>query len=835
MDWEYAVELTDAIDLDLHVRSAERVQAQQAQFAAFHRRFPREVWPEMTLEQYALGQPQSKQSYSYALEWGTPTLGSIKGGSAKKHRIFLHKTGNWVYPKGFASVDEAWAALHASFLELLAAGDEGRWKDTSAVPQLLTVNTVRLKTLYLYFPDQVLPVFSPPHLKYFAERLNIDHRGDALSVNQRVLAELRQIDGLQGSDSLDLGTFLYEWARPPGWHTPSSWRVTVNRTRWESDLATDKVSVGWDEVGDLSLFETQSELKQAFREAYLDTGAKLGRLDRQAKHLWWLREMAAGDQVVATSGPSDVLALGTVRDSEYEWNYEANDHKHTVGIDWDTSAATSTDSADQSWLDDTISALTGKQFNGIFKDHSLNAADSGGGEADDPLDPDQLSQFEQWQRVLERKKQVIFYGPPGTGKTWTAKRFARWLLDEQFDQTGSIDATRGDTLTGSFLTDSAWWVIADSWDGLFASGRHISTLSFKAPKGPGAGDVAILFDKEQSRVFGLARVVNFYGLKPGGTKTLELKPIRSLPRGPHLTQIQADTGLAGSAVADGPRAASIQHLKPDEFRRLLNLSGAQDVYLGHEADDLANYLTEVTFHASYAYEEFIEGYRPVSSDAESISLQLKDGVIKRVASTAHAEPDMPFVLLIDEINRANVPRVFGELITVIEADKRGSSVVLPASGDRLIVPENLLIIGTMNTSDRSIRSLDAALRRRFAFIELLPDSSILANSKIGDLSLDLFLDELNKTITELAGRERQIGHSFFLDEGDPIDTVEQFAEVLRLEIIPLLQEVAFDDFAKLKEYLGDKVVDSKRRTLRDVVGDDDNLVDAVTSFYLDKL
>lgn len=830
------MELTDAVDQGLHVRTDDRTQAQASQFDAFHRRFPREDWAEMTLEKYALGQPQSKHSYSYALEWGTPTLGSIRGGSAKKHRIFLHKSGSWVYPKGFASVNEAWDALHASFLELLDAGDNRRWRDTSAVEQLRTVNTVRLKTLYLYFPEHVLPVFSPPHLKYFAERLHIDHKGDALSLNQRVLAALRETDGLEASSSLDLGTFLYAWARPPGWHTPSAWRVTVDAAQWKSNLATNRVSVGWDEVGDLSLFETQSELKQAFRESYSGTGAKLGRLDRQAKHLWWFREMAAGDQVVATSGPSDVLALGTVQDSEYEWDYEAGDHKHTVGIEWDTSVATSTDSADQSWLDDTISALTAKQFKEIFKAQSPGVASPNGGDIDDadPLDHDQLRQFEQWQRVLERKKQVIFYGPPGTGKTWTAKRFARWLLDEQFERTGKIDTTRSDELTHGFITDSAWWITADSWDRLFADGRHSSTMPFGASSGPGAGDIALLFDRGQSRVFGLARVVNFFGTQSSKTKTLELKPIKRLPRGPHLSKIQEDSDLVGLQTKDGPRSEIIETLTADAFRRLLQMSGEREVYLENKAEDLANYLTEVTFHASYAYEEFIEGYRPVSSDAESISLQLKDGVIKRVASTAYAEPDMPFVLLIDEINRANVPRVFGELITVIEADKRGSSVVLPASGDRLIVPENLLIIGTMNTSDRSIRSLDAALRRRFAFIELLPDSSILANSKIGDLPLDMFLDELNKTITELAGRERQIGHSFFLDEGDPIDTVEQFAEILRLEIIPLLQEIAFDDFAKLKEYLGGQVVDSKRRTLHDIVSDDDNLVDAVTSFYLDK-
>ena len=135
-------------------------------------------------------------------------------------------------------------------------------------------------------------------------------------------------------------------------------------------------------------------------------------------------------------------------------------------------------------------------------------------------------------------------------------------------------------------------------------------------------------------------------------------------------------------------------------------------------------LTEITFHASYAYEEFVEGYRPVRANGTA-QLELKPGVMKRVVAAAAADPDKSHVLLIDEINRANVPRVFGELMTVLERPRRGETVELPASGDHLAVPANLVVLGTMNTADRSIRTLDAALRRRFGFIEILPDLSLI--------------------------------------------------------------------------------------------------------------
>ena len=205
--------------------------------------------------------------------------------------------------------------------------------------------------------------------------------------------------------------------------------------------------------------------------------------------------------------------------------------------------------------------------------------------------------------------------------------------------------------------------------------------------------------------------------------------------------------------------------------------------------------------------------------------------MKRVTSTAAADQPLPYVLLIDEINRANLPRVFGELLTVIESDKRGLPVTLPGSGQRLTVPDNLFIVGTMNTADRSIRTLDAALRRRFAFIELMPQPELLNGAKVDDLELDTFLRELNQRITRTAGRERQIGHSFFLDREGPIQDADTLADVLRLEIVPLLQEIAYDDYTRLAEYLGTQLVDASEQRLTDVAEDPKTLIAALAKEY----
>lgn len=213
------------------------------------------------------------------------------------------------------------------------------------------------------------------------------------------------------------------------------------------------------------------------------------------------------------------------------------------------------------------------------------------------------------------------------------------------------------------------------------------------------------------------------------------------------------------------------------------------------------FIATCTFHPMYSYEDFIEGYRP---DGEGFKLE--PGIFRRMVTAAQAQPNKRFVLIIDEINRGNIPKIFGELITLIEVSKRGTtSTVLPLSKEPFTVAENLLVIGTMNTADRSILLLDTALRRRFAFKELLPEPHLLRTGSIADITLSTWLRALNRRIVEQLGRDGrnlQVGHAYLMPGGKPAATLARIGEIVRDELWPLLQEYCYEDPNKLANILG---------------------------------
>jgi len=212
----------------------------------------------------------------------------------------------------------------------------------------------------------------------------------------------------------------------------------------------------------------------------------------------------------------------------------------------------------------------------------------------------------------------------------------------------------------------------------------------------------------------------------------------------------------------------------------------------------------VQFHQNYSYEDFMMGYKPSGS-----SFELKKGVFYRFCKKAEADPDAKYFFIIDEINRGNLSKIFGELLMLIENDYRGTPATLAYNDEKFSVPENLYIIGMMNTADRSLAMIDYALRRRFSFFEMEPGfetegfiqyQQSLKNETFNDLLVKVI--ELN---TEIAldrslGRGFCIGHSYFCGRDELNCTDKWMQEVVDYDILPMLGEYWFDDQEKYQRW-----------------------------------
>jgi len=426
--------------------------------------------------------------------------------------------------------------------------------------------------------------------------------------------------------------------------------------------------------------------------------------------------------------------------------------------------------------------------------------------------------------ISESPLNQILYGPPGTGKTYNTIERAVNAAEPTF----SLDVENKDELRAAYK---------DRYDELVVEGR-VRFVTFHQSYGYEEFVEGLSAKTEGDQLS--------YFEKDGVFKSIcdDAKPFRVAKAGQISDNFDARWQVFSDGLAEAETGVQIETLSKKTFFTITDVTN-NTIRFDKSKGNSVHTLSVKTLKAVYNQEKEIKG-----------GLQPYYGALIEHLShihVTHAENQVErkhFVLVIDEINRGNISKVFGELITLIEPSKRlgqkeSLEVVLPYSGDKFTVPDNLHIIGTMNTADRSLALMDTALRRRFDFVEMMPDYSVLTydenqsyciNHLESEINLVQLLSTVNKRISALYDREHTLGHAFLMPVVDKIKSndhqgaLTELANCFQNKLIPLLAEYFFEDWQKIRLVLADnqkpkelQLIKETDVDLTDLFGDTDEV------------
>jgi 5-methylcytosine-specific restriction protein B len=415
----------------------------------------------------------------------------------------------------------------------------------------------------------------------------------------------------------------------------------------------------------------------------------------------------------------------------------------------------------------------------------------------------------------------ILYGPPGTGKTYRTTREALSIIEGTLEPFGDSAAQkiRFDKLRGkgriAFVTFHQSFSYEDFIEGIRAEAVG-GQLSYKVRDGifkrmaiaamyrqaasPVPGQ-ALDFDTLHNAFITRVNASPSYGLK--SSTGADLSIVRVSDKGTlYVTHAErtlehsvSRASLKALYEAYPDMAAFMKKAPVDAIRSVIRHANPTACWA--VMNRLLEFKQDVKTELDEARDEVLQIDEPAEYE------QIKRRVL---GSDILAPNGQPYVLIIDEINRGNMSRIFGELITLIETSKRAggeetAEVQLPYSNERFSVPDNLYVIGTMNTADRSLAVVDTALRRRFDFIEMMPNLETLAGITIEGVNIAQMLGAINHRIEHLYDREHTIGHSFFIGLRNNA-TIDNLARIFRNNVLPLLEEYFYEDWEKIDKVLG---------------------------------
>ena len=485
-------------------------------------------------------------------------------------------------------------------------------------------------------------------------------------------------------------------------------------------------------------------------------------------------EAKIGDVVFANKGRTTVVGVGVIT-GEYALNSTYEEYRHTRSIKW---------IADKEWeyLPNSI-----EKYPVLFAIDTFSETPNG-----EWILKEYLKSFPEYSKNFTLNDEIetinkmttplnqILYGPPGTGKTFT-------LNNEYFPKyISTTESITKEQYAEDLLRKCSWWqviavVLYDLKKAKVTELSNHSWIKQKAEFSSSNNIRPILWSSLQSHTIDSCPFVNV-----------------KLKIGPFIFNKTEDSFWE-------IHEANLQEEAPeilDLYRQLTNYEATKSAQI--------NRYVFTTFHQSFGYEDFIEGIKPVLSEEETVGevgYRIEDGIFKVLCKRAKNDPNSRYAIFIDEINRGNISAIFGELITLIETDKRAGmkneiSLTLPYSKESFSVPHNVDIYGTMNTADRSVEALDTALRRRFSFVEMLPNASFLKEIQLKDSEIDLskLLVAINERIEVLVDRDHTIGHAFFIG----VTSLDELRIVFKNKIIPLLQEYFYGDYHKMELIIGEE-------------------------------
>lgn len=760
----------------------------------FQKHFPKEHLKEMTLAQYT--NLERKDSFCYWVEHKTRKLGSILGGSSHKFGIYEYQTKPkddqssvvniddkyaWYSKYAKKTAEEAFAVVKNAIINIAEYAGEGNWE---AIEKMNDFGDVyKWKIAFLYSNESLIPIYRKEMLVELATHFGMSNASKA------DVPELQMFLFKQKGDK-DLYEFTSEllellkmdekikghhvWMYAPG----------ENAYKWEDCLSQKVMRIGWEEMGNLDDYKTKEDITTKLKKIYDKPNDSFKNISLA---LWeFSHVMQVGDIIIVKKGKSKIVGRGIV-ESDYYFDDTYSDYNHVRNVNWTNVGEW--DVFEKNALK-TLTDIT-KFTDSVSQIEKLFTGES-------------LKQY--WWLVANPKVWSFSETPVGAVQDYSFYNddgHKRHIFDN------FINAKAGDLVIG-YETSPTKQIVATA---------YVDKVDYN--------ENSIYFRKTES----LQKPVDLSILK--NTPTLNNMEFFKYSVGSLFKLTEDEYHILMSLIRENNPVLSYEkytvenflndvYFDSDEYDKLkklletkknIILQGAPGVGKTFCAKRLAysmigekdkNRIEFIQFHQNYSYEDFVMGYKP----KEDGTFKLKGGVFYNFCKKAQSDPDKSYFFIIDEINRGNLSKIFGELLMLIENNYRGErhKIRLAYKDEEFSVPENLYIIGMMNTADRSLAMIDYALRRRFSFYEMKPsfDSKGFKEyqEKLGSEKFNKAIDiikEINKEIEKDESLKDGycIGHSYFCNQEN--FSKEWLSNVIEYDIKPMLREYWFDDDHKYND------------------------------------